>query len=325
MRYLSESCPYCGNEFCEGDDIVVCPDCATPHHRACWFAHGECANADKHAEGFVWKKSAAEPEKEPAQQNPKAESADKKSLDIVCPDCGKVSPNGTLRCPDCGALLIPINPMGGEPPLAQFRAGFDSEELIGGMKSGDIALFCRMGGARYIKAFRKLAHKSKFSWNWGAAFFAPIWFFYRKLYKPGIIILALSVALSLWLMPASNSFYEAYEKVMYEANAVIEEDGEEAAYALIEQRIPEIKEAMKPMYAPMLLQLLLHAASGFAADRLYYKKARNDIKKARSEGADERTIQLALFKSGGTSFAGGAAAYFANEVLLYLASWLMNR
>ena len=136
MRYEGEACPYCGNPFAEGDDVVVCPECATPHHRACWFAHGHCANEELHGAGFVWKKTAAEPEPEPKEKP--EESRSEQGLDIVCPDCGKVSPNGTLRCPDCGALLVPFAM--GEPPLAQFRAGFDPNKEINGMKAGDIAL-----------------------------------------------------------------------------------------------------------------------------------------------------------------------------------------
>lgn len=323
MRYLSEKCPYCGLEFREDDDVVVCPECATPHHRACWVAHGNCANAQKHAEGFVWKKTAAEPEPEKNEQN--TEQKNTNSLDIICPDCGKVSPNGTLRCPDCGALLIPFSPTGGEPPIARFRPGFDAEELVGGMKAGDIALFCRVSGARYIKAFRKLAQKKKFSWNWGSGVFGPLWFFYRKLYKSGIIFLALSIGLSLWLLPASSGFYEAYDNAMYEASRIIEEQGEEAAYAVLEERVPEIQAKMKPMYLPMALQVLLHIAAAFVADRLYYKKARADIKKARSEGIDERSVQLILFKNGGTSLVWGAGAYAVTELLLMLGSHLLNK
>ncbi len=327
MRYLGENCPYCGLEFQEGDDVVVCPECATPHHRACWFAHGDCANAEKHAEGFVWKKQAApEPESEEKTENQNT-GADGKNLDIVCPDCGKASPNGTLRCPDCGALLVPFNPMmGGQPPVAQFRPGFDAEEKVGDMKAGDIALFCRVGGARYIKTFRKFAEGRKIGFNWGAAFFSPFWFFYRKLYQAGAIFLALFVALNVWMMPASEKFLEAYETMQYEVAAVYEEQGEEAAYAAMDESLPEMRAAMKPLYLPTALQILLHLVSALIADRLYYKKAKKDIAQARrSKGSDVRAFQLELFKRGGTSFAFGAGSYFANQALLYFASWLLTR
>ena len=113
MRYTGENCPYCGTEFTEQDDVVVCPDCGTPHHRVCWFAHGECAATEKHAEGYVWKKSA---EPQPEAEEPKTEknthARSESNLDIVCPDCGATCPNGTLRCPECGAMLIPFaNPL----------------------------------------------------------------------------------------------------------------------------------------------------------------------------------------------------------------------
>jgi diadenosine tetraphosphate (Ap4A) HIT family hydrolase len=41
-----------------------------------------------------------------------------------------------------GAMLIPFNPMmGGQPPVAQFRPGFDAEEKVGDMKAGVLYLF----------------------------------------------------------------------------------------------------------------------------------------------------------------------------------------
>ncbi|MBR3755247.1 MAG: DUF2628 domain-containing protein [Clostridia bacterium] len=325
MRYLGENCPYCGLEFCEGDDIVVCPECATPHHRACWFAHGDCANAEKHAEGFVWKKQAdpePEPEKPETSETPEENGG---RLDIVCPDCGKVSPNGTLRCPDCGALLVPFNPMmGGEPPVAQFRPGFDAEEKVGDMKAGDVALFCRVGGTHYIKAFRKIAAGKKLSINWGAAFFSPFWFFYRKLYQAGAIFLALFVATSVWMMPASEDFYETYETIQYELSAVYEEGGDEAVDAAVDGYMPELREKMKPLYLPMAIQFALHVVAALIGDKLYYKKAKKDIAQARREKSDVRAFQLELFKRGGTSFLWAAACVAANRALLYLAAWLLT-
>lgn len=323
MRYSGEICPYCGLQFQEGDDVVVCPECATPHHRACWFAHGECANSGKHAEGFVWKKQAV-PEPEPEKTT--APEANEKSLDIVCPDCGKVNPNGTLRCPDCGALLVPFNHMmGGEPPIAQFRPGFDAEEKVGEMKAGDIALFCRVSGARYIKTFRRFAEGKKLSFNWGAAVCSPFWFFYRKLYQVGAIFLALFIAVSVWMMPATEKFYELYETIQYEISDVYEAEGEEAAYAAMDEYMPELQAAMTPLYLPMAVQFLLHLVSALTADRLYYKKAKKDIAQVRRSKGDVRAFQLELFKRGGTSFVWAAASVFANRALLYLASWLLSR
>ena len=49
--YKNEKCPVCNQEFKDGDDIVTCPVCGTPHHRECYKKIGHCFNEDKHAEG----------------------------------------------------------------------------------------------------------------------------------------------------------------------------------------------------------------------------------------------------------------------------------
>ena len=52
--YENNKCPVCSKKFEEGDDIVVCPDCGTPHHRECYHTLGKCANKDKHETDFVY-------------------------------------------------------------------------------------------------------------------------------------------------------------------------------------------------------------------------------------------------------------------------------
>jgi hypothetical protein len=47
-RFIGDSCPVCTKSFREGDDIVVCPDCGTPHHRACYSEIGRCARFQLH-------------------------------------------------------------------------------------------------------------------------------------------------------------------------------------------------------------------------------------------------------------------------------------
>lgn len=332
MRYTGESCPYCGNEFAEQDDVVVCPDCGTPHHRVCWFAHGECAAAEKHAEGYVWKKSA-EPQPQPEAPKPEKNSQmrSESNLDIVCPDCGATCPNGTLRCPECGAVLIPFaNPMG-DPPIAQFKPEFNPNENIRGLKSGDIALFCRTAGASYIKKFRR-----KFSWNWAALLFSPYWFFYRKLYQAGAIFFAVFISLNLLMIPAEQYFAEESAAVMAElTEQIADEDGNlkenwiETYMAFAEQNqerlLNEVFKPMLPMYGVGFLMILLKVVSALLADRLYYKKACTEIKRIRSSSSDERKVQVELFRKGGTNILLGSGSYLIGDILIYAASYLLMR
>ena len=331
MKYTGEICPYCGREFVEADDIVVCPECATPHHRACWFAHGHCANEEKHGEGFVWKKTVEDaPPQQPEQQQGEAGQ----SLDIVCPDCGKVSPNGTLRCPDCGALLVPFA-SGGVPPVAQFRPEFNPNEDIGGIKSGDIALYCRTGGRRYINVLGKRAAGRKLTVNWAAFFFAPFWFFYRKLYKPGAIFLALYLALMLWMTPLFSTLYTVYSNVGVEAQRAYDDtlnkDGSnsgaasDAYYAVIDSHASELDKAMAPVALPSALLFALNVAAALLADSFYFKKMRSDIERIRSSGTDERTIQAELFRAGGASLLIGMSSYLACDAVLYLFNYISNK
>ena len=40
--YVGCVCSVCNKPFAAGDDIVVCPECGTPYHRACYQAAGGC-------------------------------------------------------------------------------------------------------------------------------------------------------------------------------------------------------------------------------------------------------------------------------------------
>ena len=52
MFYDNKVCDGCSEVMLEGDDIVVCPECGTPHHRDCYKEHSACANEEKHGENF---------------------------------------------------------------------------------------------------------------------------------------------------------------------------------------------------------------------------------------------------------------------------------
>ena len=88
--YIGSTCPVCHQPFAEGDDIVVCPDCGTPYHRACWPKDNVCVHAAEHAAGFEWQPDApaAAEDGEPA-----------------CPNCGAHNPPGAHYCNHCGVPL----------------------------------------------------------------------------------------------------------------------------------------------------------------------------------------------------------------------------
>ena len=90
--HTGEKCFVCGQVFTDNDDVVVCPDCGTPYHRACWQKNGACVNLPLHESGKSW-----QPEK-------KAE--EEAQMIRICPDCGTSCPKDATHCPHCGKPFL---------------------------------------------------------------------------------------------------------------------------------------------------------------------------------------------------------------------------
>ena len=108
-RYTGNHCPVCEQAFTDEDDIVVCPDCGTPYHRACWQKVGACMHKSEHAAGFEW-----QPEFGP--------EAEKATQEATCPNCGTHNQPGAaqpLRLSPAEGRRPPTRPEG------QGRAGAD--------------------------------------------------------------------------------------------------------------------------------------------------------------------------------------------------------
>ncbi len=98
MRYSDYTCDGCGKVFLDDDDIVVCPECATPQHRECYNEKGGCINSHLHSKGFEWQgekvtvQNAAEP----------TEKTEEVANDLICPNCHHANPHGSTSCHKCG-------------------------------------------------------------------------------------------------------------------------------------------------------------------------------------------------------------------------------
>lgn len=92
MYYHNALCPVCKQPLAEGDDVVVCPECGAPYHRACYKKAGHCLYEDKHAEGFSY-------------LPPKAQSEGESGRFVICPHCHKGNPATSAVCSNCGTSL----------------------------------------------------------------------------------------------------------------------------------------------------------------------------------------------------------------------------
>lgn len=97
MDYSGIKCPVCGVFFHEHDDIVVCPECGAPYHRACYEKAGHCIFTEKHGTGEAWQPPKADP---PEAPNPETEPKDKR-----CGNCGRMNAHSALFCDYCGYSL----------------------------------------------------------------------------------------------------------------------------------------------------------------------------------------------------------------------------
>ncbi len=336
MDYLHEHCDGCHQPFLPDDDIVVCPVCATPQHRACYEAAGQCVNEDKHEQGFVWTKADAKPE-------PAAET-------VPCPHCGFLNRRDARLCIQCGAVLQ--QPQSAPPVLPGRDLFFDvpdsehleldeeqreqletllnqraalaapgmtaeqEQEQIAGQPIKQVMAFVGSSALRYLGRFRKLESGGKLSWNWAAFFLSPYWFFYRKMYKPGVVFLTLRLCLTLLLMPYETKALELYQSLF--ANAA---DMDASALAAAQE---QMLSAVWPIYIGVGVLLVLAVVSALLADRLYYGYVRTSLQNAKAQvGRDAFLLQF--FKRGGVSPLLGILSYMLVSFVPSMIYSLINR
>ena len=320
LLYENELCHGCGLPFSQNDDIVVCPVCGTPQHRACWQAHNTCVSEALHAEGYLWKHDHAQI---PEDFNPA------KDLGVICAVCGTNNPAGAEVCEKCKAPLNQISavsPLPAEnanvsvsPALSDaklpFLAGISPEEVIGKVSAFDIALYTQVGAKRYVDKFRKMETSGKkISWNWGAFFFTPYWFFYRKLYWLGGIFLGLTLVLAIF-------FSAPVLQIQHIMDSVPKDTVTQADILNFQTQLTPLM----PVVIGMLgLTLLTLSAAAFIGNAAYKKKMNAEILSIRRFSKNENTARVLTIKRGGTSFFALMASVVGYDMILYLVDYLVS-
>ncbi|HIT19871.1 MAG TPA: DUF2628 domain-containing protein [Candidatus Fimivivens faecavium] len=201
--YNGVPCTHCRKLFNDSDDIVVCPDCGAPYHRACYQEAGRCELEEKHAPDFSWKPPVA-------QKVAAGET-------VTCPNCNTVNPKASSFCQMCGSRLgdAPLGerelfggrvklPGGSAGETAQRRVEAVDQWEINGVSAHELSAFVGSGAYYFLRQFQLLLNApGKISWNWCAFFFGPFYFFYRKMYGYGAAILSFYLFSTAYSIPAA--------------------------------------------------------------------------------------------------------------------------
>lgn len=321
QRYENSICPVCNKPFNADDDVVVCPVCGTPHHRECWKKYDCCINSNKHKDGYNWSDDHQLQEEKPiVLEIPKpVEFPDE------CPHCGEKIHASMPFCPKCGGPLFSddkvlcvrcgtLNESNSSfcarcgAPLIQSQKFSDArtgtvlgpDDKIDDVTVSEMSTYIRFNSEKYIpKFFRMNRERKKVSWNWASFFFAPYWFFYRKIYSAGAVMMSLLVALNLIIAPQLQPFMDLYYKYIDVASAAASTTAE--INAVMAQLEPVMTDLMPVVYIFLAVQLVIHLFCGLFGDKLYQNQIKRNVTKWRAENHDGATYQVILLRKGGVS------------------------
>ena len=291
MNYTGKLCDGCRQPLENGDDIVVCPICRTPQHRNCYEKNNKCVNEYLHSTDFTW--TDPEEEQRKKEEELKAQQAEQQPQ------------------PSDQPVFAPATPQSME---SVFLRGvlYDPKDDIGGATVGEAADFVQNSAPRYIRKFMKQKKSGrKLSWNWAAFFFAPYWFFYRKLYKAGAVFLALSVALSLATVSLTENLYGVYEKmvtVQEELSELVKgkedlNDEDTQKFDKLYAESAKLAKAAIPSLAIILLiqKVIPNTIAALLADFLLKKRMLRVISFSRGTSSEPDAVKYTIMRNGGVS------------------------
>lgn len=284
-RYDNEKCPVCNKQFAENDDVVVCPECGAPHHRECYNKAGRCFYEAEHKDGKRWEDRRDEQRRE-------QEDTDKKK----CPKCGAQNPVDGIFCQVCGYPLRNSAPeedvppftggfYGADPinftPFTTPYGGVSPDEDIEGVTAKELALFVGENSFYYVPKMKEIKkEKKKVSWNWSACIFSFMYYFNRKMYLTGTLLLALYI---ITLVP---SFVFTYYIMMNNADQLVNGT---LLYGMLDYSGLEILSYISNIARVVWLGITV--VSGLFANKLYTEFVYRRIKSVREQsgGADRNS------------------------------------
>lgn len=301
MKFENQICNGCNRTFQKDDDIVVCPICGTPQHRSCFELNNGCVNKDKHEDGFEWKSTET------------AESTKEREDSFNTQQEGRKPFSPFSLDNDSEALQFDNVVETRVQSLAPGITEAQRKEILCGHSISDTIAFIGNNASSYVTKFRKRENQNKKTFNFGAFLFCPIWFFWRRLYKAGIVYLAITICLSLLMA----SPYETYMNIL---NAIASSGAE----VISDAQYAQLAEAIVPIMLYTAAVFILRLIAGFSGDKMYHKYCTRTLFEIDhlKEHADNDTLLGFYLKKSSTALLATLisilAYYFLPDLLMSL-------
>lgn len=193
---------------------------------------------------------------------------------------------------------------------------FPVTDEIDGVMTNTVGNFIGTSAMKYISKFKRMQLGQKITFNFAAFFFAPYWFFYRKLYKVGCFFMTVLLSGSIVVTPYLYDLMEVYEKY----GTLL------APGAMTESQFTEFYGEFTTASAPLMIyfffSLFVQLLCGFIANPLYKKYVIQHAGIAERSGS-KNVAMTYIVKNGGASILIAGASYFGYQLVTMLISYLL--
>lgn len=360
MDYIGKKCPVCQKYFHADEDIVVCPDCGTPHHRECWEKTGACVNAARHSEGYDYTKDSGKDE----------------NTVLICRSCGEENDKNAFFCKRCGKPLPENNKDASPPPFGYGAGGFGSfsgrqadrqdddsadgyrrpeysmpfsddffdplggvdrnADLGDGVTAGEAAKYVKQNTPYFIRVFSNIKNFSRSKFNFAAAIFTGTYLLYRKMYKLGALLVAIQLGLliAVTCIEVSSTYTNISNHLVSLLSAANASASAEARTVVIDYMLSLSMTDYFMLFFPVLVEtvdIAMMITVGACANRLYFNHCKKQIVKIKESAAEKNpdggeplSADEQLQTKGGVNTALGASLLITSIIINYLPYILTN-
>lgn len=187
-RFENKLCPVCRTRFNEKADIVCCPVCGTPHHRACYSIRNKCALEELHESGWSWQGQL--PDEQPENAKSSSETAD-----VIEPEITVEKSDGMPFEEEQHMF----EQMGEGNPFAEMFTELRDKEIgEDGVSMHELVAYSATSIFHYGRAFnvfrsRADGKKHRVFFNFCSGIMAPMFQFYRRMNIFGVVALLLKL------------------------------------------------------------------------------------------------------------------------------------